>query len=228
MGFWPYSDTKIGYYSTTCLSFLYDIFTIIPTFGVMYQLTDYTDMMVFTEGILLSSTGMRYVIKSLINLNKRKELREIIRQINELYVTDPNDSNQKVKNEMEGVKSRYYFLTKIYIAMPLLVCILYDAAPWFIYFKTGEKRLPYPMKYPFDTDRWDVHLFLYFACLMVGFRVIVCFPCDTMFAGFITVICTRYDVFFEALRKSIDEAKATNDYRNKFKECVIYQKKILK
>lgn len=63
--------------------------------------------------------------------------------------------------------------------------------------------------------------------MIVGWRVVILFMTDSLFAALILIICTRVDVLLEAINFSMKEVNNSNS-NELFKKAIEYHKKILR
>lgn len=226
MGSWPFSASKMERYTKYLISLLYEILSFITVWGEINQLLIYVDIAVFTEGICVFVTAIISSIKNMLTLVKRRQLQKMILLTNDLYINTPIDENIKLQKINFEAKRNSTLFGKSFFFLMLSVLFTYSCFPWITFLTQGKKVFQYPSQFPIDMDNWAQFLTFYFIEVLVGYRVIVTFSADTLFANFVSFICTRMDVVIESLKVSIEETSRTEKTNQIFKDCVIYQQKI--
>lgn len=230
LGIWPFSESHVKYYMKVALSLIYDAVCIFVVWGEIARLLCYVDMLLSIEGILLTGTGIVTIVKNIMYIIKRKQLQELIYQMDDLCTNTPIKQSYKIEKNLGSYMHRCKVIMIFCICLTSSVSLAYSITPWIKRYTSGEIELPYPQIYPFDIYKWSVYVPIYVANVLVGIICSVSFTADSMIVGLILFLCTRIDLLLEALQMSIEETKVNKKVNENpfilFKACADYQLKI--
>lgn len=226
MGTWPFSSSTTEYYKAIMLYVTLDIMTIIVIFGQINQNLEYTDITIFVEGICVMVTFIITLTKNMITLIRRKHLQQLILMLDDLYNNTPIKETVYLKISAENTRQATVRFSKSFYALTMCIVTMYAIMPWVKYSMHGEKVFNYPSKFPIDMDNWAQYLTFYVMEILAGYRAATTFSSETLFAGFIDIVCIKMDTLLETLKISLRETRKEKKTTKMFKKCVKYHLKL--